>query len=325
MSDGPNGIRGTKFFDSVPAACLPCGTALGATWDKDLIETAGKLIARECRAKSVHVWLGPTVNIQRCVRDQPWNLWASAHPRYRSPLGGRGFESFSEDPVLGGLIAASMIKGVQTTGIGSAIKHFVANDMEHMRTSVNCIISQRALREIYLMPFQLAIRDANPLLLMTAYNRVNGVHMSEHSTILQDIVRREWRYDGCIVSDWYGTYSIVDAVEAGLDIEMPGPTEWRGKLLSTAMSVQKIKTTTIDERVTSVLTLIDRCMNSKIPERGPEVCLDDANDRSILRQLAADSIVLLKNEKQQLPFRVSKKVFSPPRSCNGSMTYANGL
>ena len=204
-----------------------------------------------------------------------------------------------------------MIKGVQATGVGSAIKHFVANDMEHMRTSVNCIISPRALREIYLMPFQLAVREANPWLFMTSYNRVNGTHMSEHPELLQSIVREEWEYDGCFVSDWYGTYSTVEAINAGLDIEMPGPTEWRGKLLASAMGVQKIKTTTIDKRVSFVLNLVERCRSSEIPERGPEVCRDTPEDRSLLRQLATDSIVLLKNDAKLLPLKVSKKVPDP--------------
>lgn len=218
-----------------------------------------------------------------------------------------------------------MIKGVQAKGIGSAIKHFVANDMEHMRTSVNCIISSRALREIYLMPFQLAVREANPWLFMTAYNRVNGTHMSEHSQLLQKVVREEWRYDGCIVSDWYGTYSTAEAVEAGLDIEMPGPTEWRGKLLASAMGVQKIKATTIDERVSSILNLVKRCRSSGIPERGPEVCLDTPQDRSLLRQLATNSVVLLKNDKQLLPLKASKKVLERHLLHRVTLADAHGL
>ncbi|KAI8661814.1 PA14 domain-containing protein [Fusarium keratoplasticum] len=290
MSDGPNGVRGTKFFDSVPAACLPCGTALGATWNKELMKEAGDLIARECHAKSAHVWLGPTVNIQR------------------SPLGGRGFESFSEDPLLSGIMAGAIISSVQKGGIASSLKHFVANDMEHERTLVDCRISQRALREIYLLPFQLAIRDANPWALMTAYNRVNGLHMCENSEILQDIVRREWNYDGCILSDWFGTYSTVEAINAGLDLEMPGPTEWRGKKVSTAMSVGKISNETISQRASSVLKLIERCSKAGIPESGPEICLDSTSDRDVLRRLGSESMVLLKNDRNILPLDSSKSV-----------------
>ncbi|QKD57157.2 glycoside hydrolase superfamily [Fusarium oxysporum Fo47] len=289
MSDGPNGVRGTKFFNSVPAACLPCGTGLAATWSHDMMREAGDLIARECHAKSAHVWLGPTTNIQR------------------SPLGGRGFESFSEDPLLGGSLASALISNVQKNDIACSLKHFVANDMEHERTLVDCRISPRALREIYLLPFQIAIRDADPWALMTAYNKVNGQHMSEHQDILQEILRNEWGYRGCIMSDWFGTYSTAAAINNGLDLEMPGPTEQRGKRVATALGVGKIRSSTIDARVASVLRLADRVRESGIPECGPESCLDTDQDRSVLRRLATESVVLLKNDDHVLPFRADKK------------------
>lgn len=205
-------------------------------------------------------------------------------------------------------MAGAVISSVQKGGIASSLKHFVANDMEHERTLVDCRISQRALREIYLLPFQLAIRDANPWALMTAYNRVNGTHMCENAEILQDIVRREWNYDGCILSDWFGTYSTVEAINAGLDLEMPGPTEWRGKKVSTAMSVGKISNDTINQRASSVLKLIERCSKSGIPESGPEICLDSESGRDVLRRLGSESIVLLKNERNILPLDSAKSV-----------------
>ncbi|KAJ5759007.1 glycoside hydrolase superfamily [Penicillium odoratum] len=290
MSDGPNGVRGTKFFNSVPAACLPCGTGLAATWDTQLIEEAGHLIAEECKAKGVHIWLGPTANIQR------------------SPLGGRGFESFSEDPVLSGKIAAAMIKGVQAGGVASAMKHFVANDMEHQRTAVNCIISQRALREIYLLPFQIAVRDHPPWALMTSYNKVNGTHMCENKDLLQDVVRDEWNWEGAFVSDWYGTYSTSEAVIAGLDIEMPGPSQWRGEILSKALSVSKITQKQLDARVRNILKLLNRVQAAGIPERAPEQTRDTQETRDRLRQLAASGLVLLKNEGGVLPLKRDQKI-----------------
>ncbi|PNS14602.1 Beta-glucosidase 1 [Sphaceloma murrayae] len=295
MSDGPNGIRGTKLFDSVPAACLPCGTGLGATWDTDLLREAGELIARECRAKSAHIWLGPTINIQR------------------SPLGGRGFESFSEDPVLSGTMAAAIITAVQNRGIASSLKHFVANDMEHERSLVDCVISDRALREIYLLPFQIAIRDSQPWSIMTAFNRVNGQHMSENKRMLQDLVRDEWGWKGCVTSDWYGTYSTVEAMEAGLDIEMPGPPQWRDVLIARAISSGKMSVSTLDARATSVLELVEQCREASIPERGPEALLDTAESRTLLRKLAGASTVLLKNENQVLPLQrgVSTAIIGP--------------
>lgn len=194
LSDGPNGVRGTRFFNGVPAACLPCGTALGATWDATLLQQVGKLLGLEAKAKGAHVLLGPTINIQR------------------SPLGGRGFESYSEDPFLSGTLATAYCKGVQSEDIIPTMKHFVCNDMEDKRMSVNCIVSERALREIYLMPFMLAVRDANPGAFMTAYSKLNDTHCSENRRLLQDILRTEWKWDGLVMSDWY-------AVEAASTLE----------------------------------------------------------------------------------------------------------
>jgi beta-glucosidase len=184
FSDGPNGIRGTKFFAGVPAACIPCGTALAATWDKQLLKQAGELLGKECIAKGVHCWLGPTINIQR------------------SPLGGRGFESLSEDPHLSGILASRLIEGCQSTGVTSVVKHFVCNDQEHERRAVDTIVMPRALREIYLRPFQLVARDVQPGALMTAYNKVNGFHASENPELLSKILREEWGWDPLVISDW---------------------------------------------------------------------------------------------------------------------------
>ncbi|KAG7747866.1 hypothetical protein KL911_005396 [Ogataea haglerorum] len=205
LSDGPNGVRGTKFFRGVPAACLTSGTGMGATFNTDLLVEAGELMAEEARHKGAHVVLGPTCNMQR------------------GPLGGRGFESFSEDPVLSGMAAASVIQGIQKSGIAATIKHFVCNDLEDERRSVNSIVSERALREIYLLPFQLAIKHANPRCLMTAYNKVNGEHASQSKGLLTDVLREEWGWDGLVMSDWFGVYSVKAAIDAGLDLECPGP------------------------------------------------------------------------------------------------------
>lgn len=184
LSDGPNGVRGTKFFDGVHAACLPCGTGLAATWDQDLLYEAGVLIGNECKAKGAHCWLGPTVCIQR------------------SPLGGRGFESMSEDPYVTGKLAAAYIKGAQSTGIISTLKHWVANDQEHERVGYNAVISERALREVHMLPFQIAIADSKPGAVMACYNRVNGTHVSESKNLLDVQLRQDWGWNGLIMSDW---------------------------------------------------------------------------------------------------------------------------
>jgi beta-glucosidase len=184
VSDGPNGVRGTKFFNGVTAACFPCGTALAATWDTPLLHSAGVLMGQEAIAKGAHVILGPTINIQR------------------SPLGGRGFESLSEDPVLAGLGAAALVKGIQSTGVVATIKHFVCNDQEHERNGTDARVTERALREIYALAFQLVVRDGKPGAFMTAYNKVNGLHVSENPKILKDLLRGEWGWEGCVMSDW---------------------------------------------------------------------------------------------------------------------------
>ncbi|KAF2500914.1 putative beta-glucosidase I [Lophium mytilinum] len=289
-TDGPNGARGTRFFNGVPAACFPCGTAMGATWDTELMRKAGELMGEEVRAKGAHVLLGPTVNIQR------------------SPLGGRGFESFSEDPTLSGTIAAAVIQGVQFKGVAATIKHFVCNDQEHERMGVNAIITDRALREIYLKPFQIVQRDAKPKAVMTAYNKVNGVHASESKKLITDILRTEWGFDGCIMSDWFGVYSASEAVKAGLDLEMPGPPRLRGEQLMIAINGQKLSTHEVDKCVRNVLNLVNLGIASGVPENAPEGKLDTPETAALLKRVAESSIVLLKNEKSVLPFSKEKTI-----------------
>ncbi|KAL2836416.1 putative beta-glucosidase J [Aspergillus pseudoustus] len=289
-TDGPNGARGTRYFNGVPSACLPCGTALGATFDKSLIFNLGQLLGDECAAKGAHVLLGPTINIQR------------------GPLGGRGFESFSEDPVLSGFAAASYCAGVQDRGVVATLKHLVCNDQEHERVAVSALVTARALREIYLLPFELAIRGASPGAVMTSYNKVNGLHASESPGLLRDIVRGEWGFDGLIMSDWFGTYSVASAVNAGLDLEMPGPTRFRGPALMHALTSNKVSQKTLDERVRKVLELVQLTSRSGIPEYAPERKLNRPEDRALLRRAAGESIVLLKNDNSAiLPLDRDKK------------------
>ncbi|KAG8630157.1 hypothetical protein KVT40_001776 [Elsinoe batatas] len=288
-SDGPNGVRGTRFFNGVPASCFPCGTGLGATFNRDLLLQAGELMGVEAKAKGAHVLLGPTINMQR------------------GPLGGRGFESFSEDPVLAGLCAASIVQGVQSQKVAATVKHFVCNDQEHERNKVNSIITERALREIYLLPFQIAIREARPLAVMTAYNKVNGTHASESKKLLQDILRGEWKWEGLVMSDWYGTYSTSESINAGLDLEMPGPTRWRGEAAALAEATDRLEATALDDRTRAVLKLINHCAESGVPENAQEKSNDTPESRKLLRQLAGESTVLLRNDKGVLPLKKDKK------------------
>lgn len=288
-SDGPNGLRGSKRFNSTPAACFPCGTAMGATFNSELLFQAGQLMADEAKVKGIHTILGPTVNIQR------------------SPLGGRGFESFCEDPVLSGLIASAIINGIQSKGIQATIKHFVCNDQEHERFSMSSDVSERALREIYLTPFQIALRDSDPKWVMTSYNKVNGIHASQHP-MLQEILRDEWAWKGALMSDWGGTYSTSESIRAGLDVEMPGKTVWRGDLISRTIDSKELYEFEVDSCVRKVLeTVKDAFETSGVPENVPEGEANTPKTAKFLRQLAGESIVLLKNDNEVLPFSKKKK------------------
>ncbi|KZP16094.1 glycoside hydrolase family 3 protein [Athelia psychrophila] len=293
VSDGPNGIRGNHFFMSTPAKCLPSATALGATFDPALIEEVGlKLLAEEAKLKAASVLLGPTCNIQR------------------NPLGGRSFESFSEDPHLSGTIAAAYVRGLQAGGIGAAIKHFVCNDKENDRMASDSILSARALREIYLMPFMIAQRDAQPWSFMSSYNRVNGLHVSENRGLLEGVLRGEWGFDGCTMSDWFGVYSIDGAINAGLDLEMPGTNKWRTlDLMNRSIQSRKITARTVKERAAKVVRLVQKCAQGA-PEildgDGVERTTDNPSQRALMRKLAAESIVLLKNTSALLPLSPEK-------------------
>lgn len=289
FSDGPNGVRGTKFFNGIKAACFPCGTGLGATFNLPLLEEAGRKMGDEAKSKGAHVILGPTVNMQR------------------SPIGGRGFESISEDPILAGLGAAALINGIQSTGVQACIKHFVCNDHEEKRNAVQAIITERALREIYAKPFQLAVRDSAPAAFMTAYNGVNGTYCSESPKILDDMLRKEWGWEGLIMSDWFGTYSTTQAALAGLDIEMPGPPRFRGEALKFNVTTDKVRKHIIDERAKAVLRLVKKCAASEIPENAPERAADTPETAALLRKIADESIVLLKNDNGVLPLSKDKK------------------
>lgn len=289
FSDGPNGIRGTKFFDSVPSGCFPCGTGLSSTFDKDLLIKAGELMAIEAKHKGSHVILGPTMNIQR------------------GPLGGRGFESFSEDPYLTGKSASFIVQGIESLGIGSTPKHFICNDLENERNSSDSILTPRAFREIYLEPFRILFKDISPSCLMTSYNKVNGVHMSQNKEILEGIVRNEWGWkDGLIMSDWFGTFTSKEALEAGLDLEMPGPAVFRrNDEIGHMIKTKELNIKVLNERVRNVLTLIKKLSESSgVPENAPEDTDNNTPEtRKLLRKLAQDSIVLLKNEDNLLPLK----------------------
>ncbi|KAI0084918.1 hypothetical protein BDY19DRAFT_1050972 [Irpex rosettiformis] len=281
FSDGPNGVRG-KLFNGFLSSCFPCSTGLGSSFDKDLVAEVGRALGEECITRGVHVLLGPTVNTQR------------------SPLGGRSFESYSEDPHLNGAIAAAFINGLQATKVSACIKHFAANDQEFQRFSISSEVSERALREIYLKPFQIAIRDAQPWSLMTSYNLINGVHASENKWLLDDILRKEWNWNGLVISDWTGTYSTVEAIKAGLDLEMPGPTAMRGKAIGRALTGGKLHIGDVDACVRRMLGAVQRAQLSGIPfDLKWDKDKAEYASEELLRRASANSIVLLKNQPRK--------------------------
>ncbi|KAJ7580984.1 glycoside hydrolase family 3 protein [Mycena floridula] len=270
MSDGPNGVRGSSHFVATPAQCLPCATSLASTFDERLIEDVGKFLAQEAKVKSSVVLLAPTCNIQR------------------SPLGGRAFESFSEDPHLSGIMSAAYVKGLQSEGVAATIKHFVANDQEHERTAADSVVSDRALREIYLYPFMLAQKYAQPSAYMTAYGRIGGIHCSENVQLLQGVLRQEWKFSGIVMSDWFGTYGVDEPINAG-------PPRWRTSLLvQHCLTSQKLLSSTINERVINLLTFV-QAQARKNPEivygDGKEGSQDSPEARQFCRKLAADGII----------------------------------
>ncbi|KAJ9114084.1 hypothetical protein QFC22_005904 [Naganishia vaughanmartiniae] len=291
-TDGPNGIRGSSHFNPTAATCIPCETALGATFNQDLVKQAGGLLARDAKAKGDSFLLAPTCNIQR------------------NPMNGRAFESFSEDPHLSGMLAAAYVNGLQSNGVGATIKHFVCNDQEDKRFAVSVQVEPRPLREIYLMPFMLAQKYAKPWAFMTSYSRINGLHCSENEWLLKDLLRGEWQFNGLVMSDWFGTYSTDLAIKAGLDLEMPSPTHWRGPQLQHSVDSGKIDIKDIDDRVFGVLQAVQRAaiadaqviqQNTKVEEYR-----DSSADQQLNRRLAAEAIVLLKNTARVLPLDKSK-------------------
>ncbi len=289
VTDGPNGARGGGgFTDGIKAACFPAGIALAATWNPALVTRVGEALAQEARTKGASVLLAPTVNI------------------HRSPLNGRNFECYSEDPYLSGRMAVAYIQGVQSQGVGATIKHFVCNDSEYQRNSISSEVDERTLREIYLAPFQAAVEEAKPWAIMASYNKINGTFASENAYTLTEILRKEWGFDGVAMSDWFGTQSTAASVNAGLDLEMPGPANWRGAKLLQAVENGEVPEAKIDESVRRLLRLIERAGAFEHPATGPEQAIDRPEHRAVAREAAAESIVLLKNERAVLPLQAEK-------------------
>ena len=289
VTDGPNGARGAWGSMSSPSVATPVGVALGATWNTDLVEKVGNVLADELEAKGAHILLAPTVNI------------------HRTPIAGRNFECYSEDPFLSGMIASAYIKGIQDKGKGACIKHFVANDQEFQRQSISSEVDERTLREIYLEPFRIAIRNSNPWAVMSAYNRVNGTYACQNDHTLLDILKGEWGYDGIVMSDWFGTYD--EAVPtSGLDLEMPGAARWMAEeVVKKALANGTLTEKRLDDKIRRLLRVIEKAGLFEKPELKPERGEDKPQHRRIMREAAREAIVLLKNEKGILPLKKNVK------------------
>jgi beta-glucosidase len=290
MADGPHGLRRAPatnqpgYGDQLPATCFPTASALAATWDPELISKVGEYLGRECQALDVNVLLGPGVNIKRSV------------------LGGRNFEYYSEDPILSGEMGAAFINGVQSQGVGTSLKHFTANNVETARMYMNSDVDTRTLHEIYLRPFEIAVKKAQPWTIMACYNRVQGEYGTQNPYLLQNVLNAEWGFEGVVISDWFAVVDKVQAVKAGLHIEMPHVSHFNDQLLVEAVRSGKLDESVLDELLRSILTLV---FKAKSLEKS-NVDFDRQEHHQFARQVAAESATLLQNQDNVLPVRAEK-------------------
>jgi beta-glucosidase len=277
VSDGPHGLRRVTDLnalasDSLPATCFPTASCLASTWDVELIHKMGEALSEECIALNVDVLLGPGANMKR------------------SPLGGRNFEYFSEDPYLAGEMAASIINGIQSKGVGTSLKHYAANNQEFQRFSISAEVDERTLREIYLPAFEKAVKTAKPWTVMCSYNKLNGTFASEHHYLLTEILKKEWGFEGLVVSDWGAVRDRVAALQGGLDLEMPGPQERRVKAVVEAVRSGELDEAILDESVCRILNIVFKAKET--PKNGT---FDVEAHHELAHKIASEGMVLLKN------------------------------
>ena len=292
VTDGPHGLRkqiadGEQLGldDSYPATCFPTAAALASTWNRDLIYQVGQALGEECRQEKVGVILGPGANIKR------------------SPVCGRNFEYFSEDPYLSGEIAKSHINGVQSEGIGTSLKHYAANNQEYYRLTINAIIDERALREIYLAGFEIAVKNSQPWTIMGAYNLVNGEYACEHPHMLK-ILKKEWGHEGIVMTDWGAMNDRVAALKAGCELEMPGVRNGNDSKIVDAVRSGELDEAILDQAAARILTLIFKAEETL----AEDFTYDQTAHHALARRVAAEGAVLLKNEDHTLPITANTKV-----------------
>ncbi|ULT58735.1 glycoside hydrolase family 3 C-terminal domain-containing protein [Neobacillus drentensis] len=288
LTDGPHGLRKQKegadhlgLNESVPATCFPSAAGLACSWDRNLIEKVGVALGEECQAEDVAILLGPGANIKR------------------SPLCGRNFEYFTEDPYLSSELAASHINGVQSQGVGTSLKHFAANNQEHRRMSVDSVVDERTLREIYLASFEGAVKKAQPWTVMSAYNMVNGTYASENEYLLTTILKEEWGLEGFVVSDWGAVDNRVNGLAAGLELEMPPTGGLSDQQIVEAIKNGQVSEEKLDQAVERLLKVIFKAVDNK----NKNAVYDIENHHLLAREVASESMVLLKNEDYILPLK----------------------
>ncbi|MBQ8960662.1 MAG: glycoside hydrolase family 3 C-terminal domain-containing protein [Ruminococcus sp.] len=314
VSDGPHGLRkqdlsSDNFNQSIKAVCFPAACALACSFDKDLIFRLGEALGNECQAEDVGVILGPGANIKR------------------SPLCGRNFEYFSEDPYLASNIAASHIKGVQSRNVGTSLKHFLANNQENRRMSVSAQISERALHEIYLAAFETAVKEAQPWTVMCSYNKVNGVYSSENPWSLTEILREKWGFGGFVVSDWGAVSDRVKGLPAGLDLEMPSSGGVNDARLVEAVKVGQLPEEALDLACERILTIVERYLSG----RDESAVWDKDADHELSAEISAQCMVLLKNQDRILPLDKGRKIAfigkfaETPRYQGGGSSHINSF
>jgi beta-glucosidase len=293
VADGPHGLRKQAgnadqvgLTNSVPATCFPTASALAATWNRDLIYQVGVALGEECRQEKVGVILGPGVNIKR------------------SPLCGRNFEYFSEDPFLSGEIAKSHINGVQSQGVGTSVKHYVANNQEYRRMSIDAIVDERALREIYLTGFEIAVKKAQPWTVMCSYNKINGTYACEHKYLMNDILKEEWGHEGLVVTDWGAMNERVEGLLAGVELEMPGAKNGNDAKIIAAVQSGELDKATLDRSVELILTMILKAEETL----SKDFSYNAQAHHALARRVAGEGAVLLKNDGRHLPLKKSTKV-----------------
>jgi beta-glucosidase len=291
LSDGPTGVRGLKFSGGRVVALFPNATLLASAWSEDTAYEVGRLLAEEALAQRIHVVLGPTINL------------------HRSPLGGRLFEAFSEDPLLTGKLAAAYVRGMQDSGVGACLKHLVANESETDRNTVDSVVTEATLRELYLLPFEIAVEESDAWSIMAAYNDVNGVAATEQDHVNNEVVKGEWGYRGLIMSDWFATKTAAPAANGGLDLVMPGPNGPWGAALVAAVRSGEVDEAVIDDHLARLLLLAERVGALGTPrEYGSYPAPDSPERRAQLTRLAAQGITVLTNEDDALPLDRARTV-----------------